>query len=193
MKQENTWYDNHFKELLRKVVIFVKMFNLTSEHQMSQNYNKEKFRSTVKSLRGMTEYLQYSNIMEIIQNLQTDVHPPWKHTELRVNARGAQNLPFTTTDTARNNAIVRRPRSSPRTTHGWRSMYWWDRGQEWPFVLWCRSEAAMSQCDHAPPDQMSQYPTKTMGVNKIFVANVVIAQRRTHTEFQINSQGPFGF
>ena len=42
------------------------MLNLTSEHQMSQNYNKEKFRSTVKSLRGMTEYLQYSNIMEII-------------------------------------------------------------------------------------------------------------------------------
>jgi hypothetical protein len=26
-----------------------------------------------------------------------------------------------------------------------------------------------------------------MGVNKIFVANVVIAQRRTHTDFQMNS------
>jgi hypothetical protein len=62
----NTWYDNHSKEVLRKVVIFVKMLNLTSEHLMSQNYNKENFRSTMKSLRGMTEYLQYSNIMEII-------------------------------------------------------------------------------------------------------------------------------
>jgi hypothetical protein len=39
--------------------------SFTSEHLMSQNYNKENFRCTVKSLRGMTERLQYSKIMEI--------------------------------------------------------------------------------------------------------------------------------
>jgi hypothetical protein len=54
----NTWYDNHSKEVLRKAaVIFVKMLNLTSEHLMPQKYNKEKLRSTVKSLRGMTEWI----------------------------------------------------------------------------------------------------------------------------------------
>jgi hypothetical protein len=67
MRQEtpDRSYDNHSKEVLRKAVIFVKMLNLTSEHLMSQNYNKEDFRSTVKSLRGMTECLQCSKIMEI--------------------------------------------------------------------------------------------------------------------------------
>jgi len=37
-----------------------------------------------------------------------------------------------------------------------------------------------------PPLVTSQYPTKTMGANKIFVANVVIAQRRTHTKSILN-------
>jgi hypothetical protein len=51
------------------------MLNLTSEHLMAQNYKKENFRCTVKSLRGMTECLQYLKIMEIFKILQTDVDP----------------------------------------------------------------------------------------------------------------------
>jgi len=46
-------------------------------------------------------------------------------------------------------------------------------------------------CNLSEINDQVQYPPKMMGVNKFFVANVVIAQRRTHTEFQINSQ--FGF